>query len=58
MLLFCILAIILLVIVGFTIGVLGAFGGVFVIIFADVIVCGAIIVLLMKSIRNKKKNHQ
>ena len=58
MLLFCILAIVLLLIVGFTIGTLGVFGGVFAIIFADVIVCGAIIVLLMRSIRNKNKNQQ
>ena len=54
MLLFALLAIALCVLIAFTVTALGLAGGVFVILFADVIVCIGIIVLLMRHFRNKK----
>lgn len=54
MLLFTLLAIVLCILIAFAVTALGLAGGVFVIIFADVIVCIGIIVLLMRHFKNKK----
>ena len=54
MILFTILAIILITLVVFSVLIIGITGASFIIVFADVIVCAAIIWWIMKHILDKK----
>ena len=55
MILFTLLALTLLAVIVFSIIIISATGAAFIIVFADVIVCVAIIIWIMKILRKRKK---